>query len=51
MAPSLILSTEFQNIHTGSQPGRSLDMILGPGEIESSLSEVLEDLSLISRTF
>lgn len=34
----------------GSQPGRSLDMILGPGETESSLSKVLEDLSLISRT-
>lgn len=39
-----------QNIHMGSQPGRSLDMILGPGETESSLSKVLEDLSLISRT-
>lgn len=39
-----------QNIHMGSQPGRSLDRILGPGEVESSLSKVLEDLSLISRT-
>lgn len=39
-----------QNIHMGNQPGRSLDMILGPVEIESSLSKVLEDLSLISRT-
>lgn len=39
-----------QNIHMGSQPGRSLDMILGPEETESSLSKVLEDLSLISRT-